>query len=528
MKMVRSLLLGSAAGFVAVAGAQAADLPVKAKPVEYVKVCTLYGAGFYYVPGTDTCLKLGAILRFQIEADASGGNIFASGVQGLYTRTDTPNLNHRVRANLTWDSRTQTEYGTLRMYFRGGWEQTTPGTPDDTHHWDRGFIQFAGFTVGRSTSFFDFLSLAPYSYGNNGRISTDMGATGQMVFGYTAQLGNGFSASIAVEDGGNAAAGPAGNNSRARGRSVLDLDGNVAGGIGNTVISFANATSTLTPDNGSSDIPDIVGNIRVDQAWGSAQLSGALHMNQAGYYSAFVPGACIPGNSTRCEHPENEIGWAVAGGIIVNLPMIAPGDKIGAMASFSEGAVGYTARGLAATRLWHHGDSNGGLVSSYGVGFAADSVFRNPGAVAGYAGQLELTRAFGATAFVEHFWTPQFRTSLYGGVTYIEYNDVAKSLICPAGPGPFAVPVIPVGTSGLGVTNCNPDHHIWAVGSRTQWNPHPYLDIGVDVAWAHLDTAFAGLGVTTAAQGANPAQVVNIENQDVLVVMGRVQYNFIP
>jgi len=45
MKMVRSLLLGSAAGFVAVAGAQAADMPVKAKPVEYVKICSLYGPG---------------------------------------------------------------------------------------------------------------------------------------------------------------------------------------------------------------------------------------------------------------------------------------------------------------------------------------------------------------------------------------------------------------------------------------------------------------------------------------------------
>jgi len=529
MKMVKSLLLGSAAGFVAIAGAQAADLPVKAKPVEYVKVCTLYGAGFYYVPGTDTCLKLGAILRFQIEGSdvGGGGLVFGNGAPALFTRTDTPNLSHRVRADLTWDSRTQTEYGTLRMYFRGGWEQTTPNVPDETVHWDRGFIQFAGFTVGRSTSFFDFLSLAPYSYGNNGRISTDMGATGQMVFGYTAQLGNGFSASIAIEDGGNAAAGAAGNNSRARGRSVLDLDGVVVGGIGNTVISFANATSTLTPDNGSSDVPDIVGNIRVDQAWGSAQLSGALHLNQAGYYSAFGAG-CVPGNSTRCDHPENEIGWAVAGGIIVNLPMIAPGDKIGAMASFSEGAIGYTARGLGATRLWHHGDSNGGLVSSYGVGFAGDGVFRNPGAIPGYAGQIELTTAFSLTAFVEHFWTPQLRTSVYGGTTFVEYNDTAKQLICPAGPGPFAVPVIPVGTSGLGVTNCNPDHHIWAVGSRTQWNPHPYLDIGIDVAWAHLDTAFAGAGVTTAAQGANPAQLVNIENQDVLVVMGRVQYNFIP
>ncbi len=54
MKMVKSLLLGSAAGLVAVTAGQAADLPVKAKPVEYVKVCSLYGAGFYYMPGTDT------------------------------------------------------------------------------------------------------------------------------------------------------------------------------------------------------------------------------------------------------------------------------------------------------------------------------------------------------------------------------------------------------------------------------------------------------------------------------------------
>ena len=62
MKMVKSLLLGSAAGFVAIAGAQAADLPVKAKPVEYVKVCSVYGAGFFYVPGTDTCIKLGGYI----------------------------------------------------------------------------------------------------------------------------------------------------------------------------------------------------------------------------------------------------------------------------------------------------------------------------------------------------------------------------------------------------------------------------------------------------------------------------------
>ena len=65
MKMVKSAFLASAAGLVAMSGAQAADLPVKAKPVEYVKVCSLYGAGFYYIPGTDICMKIGGYVRFQ-------------------------------------------------------------------------------------------------------------------------------------------------------------------------------------------------------------------------------------------------------------------------------------------------------------------------------------------------------------------------------------------------------------------------------------------------------------------------------
>ena len=63
MSMIKSLVLGSAAGLVALSGAQAADLPVKAKAVEYVRICSLYGAGFWYIPGTDTCIKLGGYVR---------------------------------------------------------------------------------------------------------------------------------------------------------------------------------------------------------------------------------------------------------------------------------------------------------------------------------------------------------------------------------------------------------------------------------------------------------------------------------
>src|SRR2546423_14440077 len=75
MKMVKSLLLGTAAGFVAVAGAQAADMPVKAAAVQYVKVCNLYGDGFFYMPGTDICIKFGGYVRFEVgEAHGRGLN----------------------------------------------------------------------------------------------------------------------------------------------------------------------------------------------------------------------------------------------------------------------------------------------------------------------------------------------------------------------------------------------------------------------------------------------------------------------
>src|SRR3954452_21401000 len=78
MKMVKSLLLGSAAGLVAVAGAQAADLPVKAKPVEYVKICSIYGAGFFYIPGTDSCIKIGGWVRAEADFNAGASHTIAT------------------------------------------------------------------------------------------------------------------------------------------------------------------------------------------------------------------------------------------------------------------------------------------------------------------------------------------------------------------------------------------------------------------------------------------------------------------
>ncbi|MGY3291304.1 hypothetical protein ACVWWP_004371 [Bradyrhizobium sp. LM3.6] len=125
MKMVKSLLLGTAAGLIAVGGAQAADLPVKAKAVEYVKICTLYGAGFYYIPGSDTCIKLGGYLRAEVALNA-GGNY--SGAYSSVAAANNRLANYystRAREDLNIDTRTATEYGVVRTYFDAVFTWTT-------------------------------------------------------------------------------------------------------------------------------------------------------------------------------------------------------------------------------------------------------------------------------------------------------------------------------------------------------------------------------------------------------------------
>ena len=96
MKMVKSLILGSAAGLIAMSGAQAADLPVKAKAVEYVRICSLYGAGFYYIPGTDTCIKLGGYLR--VDMVLNGGNDYGFDRRPDWRAEPSEQLLHHPRA----------------------------------------------------------------------------------------------------------------------------------------------------------------------------------------------------------------------------------------------------------------------------------------------------------------------------------------------------------------------------------------------------------------------------------------------
>src|SRR5437870_7504345 len=128
MKMVKSLVLGSAAGLLAMSGAQAADLPVKAKAVEYVRICSLYGAGFFYIPGTDTCIKLGGYLRADLTIN--GGiydGPFWNGDGGIRDRYANF-YNDRSRLALNIDTRTATEYGVVRTFGQADFQFSTFGS----------------------------------------------------------------------------------------------------------------------------------------------------------------------------------------------------------------------------------------------------------------------------------------------------------------------------------------------------------------------------------------------------------------
>lgn len=486
MKMVKSLLLGSAAGLVAVAGAQAADLPVKAKPVEYVKVCSLYGAGFYYIPGTDICMKMGGFVRGQYYYGGGQSNgVGALATSGEQSRR-TGDFGIRTRAVWTVDTRSQTEWGTLRTYVLFGYTHDSgsgfaSGGSSAGVYATRGFIQFAGFTFGKAVSFYDIFSTGAVSY--LPWAASDTGDSGINLAAYTMQFGNGVSATISAEDPRRVGIVNASSTANITGFSSTNL-------------------AVLNNDYVGVRWPDVVANVRVDQAWGSFQVMGAIHDASAAYNFTTSAPAVIAGNG------EDEIGFAVGAGAVINTSFISPGDKFSFQVNYTEGAMRYAIWTPAAFSPAFYG---GG--SSYGFGLYSDGVTTNNGS-------MELTKVLGVNAAYDHLWTPALKTSVYGGYFNIDYSDQASAAIC-------ANINTRAGGAVAAVTNCDANFSFWQIGSRTQWNIRPDFYMGVDVLYTSLDTAFAGLGALN-GNGAQPAGVYNFEDQDAWTVTFRVHRDIVP
>jgi hypothetical protein len=324
MTLMKSLLLGSAAGVVAVASAQAADLPTRKGPVaaEYVKVCSITVAGApvvgFVLPGSDTCFKISGYVVGQIE----GGNISQSYSVIDYSGTTSRNqaingfvvpgrvndtfnrdsFGFSTRANLTMDAVSNTAYGPLvshaeyQFNHSGGFDNLGSGGSDGGLN--QAYVTWAGLTAGKIASFFAFQG-GGLGYANF--FSSDRkGFNEPDVLAYTASFGGGFSATISIED-------PKG------GGGGSDYNGN-GGSIANTTYTY-----------GGMRVPDIVGSLDVKQAWGQAHIAGMGHNVRA--VSALGDGVT-----------QDTWGYAINAGVQFNIPNLA-GSTIGAFGEWSRNAV---------------------------------------------------------------------------------------------------------------------------------------------------------------------------------------------
>jgi hypothetical protein len=540
MSMIRNLILGSAAALLAAGGAQAADLPVKAKAVEYVKVCSLYGAGFFYIPGTDTCIKIGGYLRVDTTFNGGAhGQPAWSGDFGQQNRFADYFVS-RSRMALQIDTRTATEYGVVRTFGQGDFQfnnfgnsnptslgvapaSPSSGTPGGLNAnllstagggyvaVEYLFIQFAGFTFGKSSSAYS----TPWN-GFPGNISSNLLGgnntdTGVNNIQYTAEFGNGVSASIGLDD-------PTVWNRTAVWNSTL--------GIG--------VNGTGTQSYGGTHAPDIVGRVRVDQAWGLFQVSGAAHLVNASYNILGAGGA--PTNFSEISgHPDDKWGGSVMVALnIKNLPT-GPGDDFKIDASY---AVGDTKNVIATSgtspSFAMFGNSGFGY-QSVGFGGTSDAIYAPPGAFGGggTGSGLLLTKAWGVRGAFNHNWDPYWSSSLFGSYSQVKYdggaNDnlfgvgSAKGIYCAA----FAAshPGQALAGNAAGNYTCNPDFNVSQLGVVTRWTPVKNLTFSAEVQWFHLDQKMSGSSVFTAS-APKPNALYEFKDQDTVLLQVRAQRNF--
>jgi hypothetical protein len=516
MKMVKSLILGSAAGLIAMSGAQAADLPVKAKAVEYVRICSLYGAGFFYIPGTDTCIKLGGYLRVDTTFNGTtyGGPAW-SGDLGQGNRYRDYFVS-RSRMALTVDTRTATEYGVVRTFGQGDFQfdnfgngtknpavLTAPGVNSSLLSGAGGgyvavemvFIQFAGFTFGKSASAY---ATPWHGYpGNNN--SYLMGGhdtvTGVNNIQYTAQFGNGVSATVGLDD-------PQVFNRTA----VLNL-GVAASAIGAGANAYAGVHA-----------PDIVGNIRVDQAWGLFQISGMAHLVNASY-NILGAGGVPTALSEISGHPEDKWGGAVMAALqIKNLPTGA-GDDLKIDVSYAHGAtkaVVSTSGGSPNFAMFGSTGIAGGY-QSIGFGQTADGVY-----LPGFTDGIKLVDAWGIRGAFNHNWDPYWSTSLWGSYGSVRYGGSVLDITSAKGAWCAVYTGVKLVSANY---SCNPDYNFAQVGVVTRWTPVKNLTFSAEVGAFFLDQKMTGSAVLTPT-APKPTAVYEFRDQSTVFLNVRAQRNF--
>ena len=425
MTLFKSLLLGSAVGIVAVAGAQAADLPSKkAAPATYVKICDAYGAGFFFIPGTDTCVKLGGRVRYDIGYAPKGNYYSKDGVKDMSVQ-DT--YGQHIRGRIDLESRTGTGYGVVRTVtqLRMGQNTGILGSKSNPSYQaaaldysdvvkydayspsiERAYIQYMGFTVGRANS--AFAAGPSLAFGANSHFPSF--ANGALQASYTAVLGGGFSATIGIED-------------------------NQAEGGQNT------DPSKFPYHTPYDKMPVLVGNVSYDQAWGRIQLSGAVANNRA-----------VVDTATAVTWDKTKSGYAYAGFLTYNADMVGKGDKFYLLAGYSSGI----------TSLGYKDASNASSSNSRDIDGIGQSYknFSCNGSTTVAPTECQNTNTTWVSGAFVHNWTAQIRSNLMAGWASVDPGSIARSTASTTQKTTFT-----------------------AVGTNLIWSPTKDFDIGVEVLY---------------------------------------------
>ena len=382
------------------------------------------------------------------------------------------------------------------------------------------FIQFAGFTFGKSSSAY----ATPWNGypGNNTSflIGGNDSVTGVNNIQYTAQFGNGVSGSIGLDD-------PSVFNRTA----VQNLS---VAGTATTAGGFA---------YGGTHAPDVVGNIRVDQAWGLFQISAAAHEVDASYNilgAGGVPNAL----SEISGHPSTKWGGSVMAALnIKNLPTGA-GDDFKIDATYAKGDTkNVISTSAASPNFAMFGGSGIGAYQSVGFGQTADAVYLPAGLAAGGgglagiggSGDLKLVTSYGVRGAFNHNWDPYWSSSLFGGAGWVRYGGNAGTGVgqfggdFTSGKGAWCASYITANKLTVANTSadfsCNPDFTAAMVGVVTRWTPVKNLTFSAEVLYFHLDQQFTGAAVLTPT-APKPTAVYQFKDQDTVALNVRVQRNF--
>jgi Porin subfamily len=515
MTLIKSIMLGSAAAIVAVASAQAADLPTrKAAPVEYVRVCNVGGITGWTLPGSDTCVKLSGYMT----AHYIGGNLSNQyNDAGAATSAAAGALNPFAPSHLSQTLMVQggdtaqtifngsaipvtvggVTYAPGATIAPGGKALVLPNQQNATFNRDSqgwniranfGFDFASNTAYGPLIGHMDFNSdlgsgldspRGSFTYVNQGYITwagitagkaqsfysfigggdnwnnffspDQKGFNEPILFAYTASFGGGFTATLAAQSQGTNGASGGGTN----------MTGGYSDG-GNNLGTGAYTAGISGPTTfGGQRWPDIVGALHVKQGWGEAQVSGVIHNVNVRDYGYYGTDSCGLDAGAVCGASEGKVGWGVDAGVKVNLPSFGAGDDVILTGSFTQNAAWYS--GLPDAQNGENGQVNGNGQPMY----MADAYF-NP-----LTNSWAKPTAWSASMLLEHHWTPTIYTDLEGSVGGINWSGQSGG-ICTA-PGVCA---------GTGMIS--PHAFTYLVGADIGWNPVTNLNFDLELMYQHV------------------------------------------